>query len=224
MQLRIVRPGSGITGRGTLVLTTGGPGTGFYRQQSPVSVDQMVDTLINDGLTAVEVAWDSPGIWGGARARTLACRYATVALWIHGNIHQVGPGTIFVAQGTSGGAAQIAFGLAYYGLDEIINLANLGGGPPFCPRCSPTPGFGPEPLLSGIPRLHYPNTRVRFFLGQNEPTQRIKYEANAYLTAITSAKSYQTVPNTAHRVELTQEGQVALIAAVREALAQAVKE
>ena len=178
----------------------------------------MVDTLVNDGFTTVEVAWDSPGIWGGARARTLACRYATVARWIHSNIHQAGPGTIFVAQGTSGGAAQIAYGLAYYGLDEITDLANLGGGPPNCPLCSPTPGFGLEPLLSGTPRLHYPSTLVRFFLGQNDPKyEEYKADANAYYKAITSAKSFRTLPNTEHNVEFTPEGQAALIAAVREA-------
>lgn len=150
--LRIQQPASEATTRGTVVLTTGGDGTRFYRG-APPGVGQMVDTLIAEGFTVVEIAWDAPGIWGGARARTLACRYATVTTWVRVNMHRQVAGSVFIAQGTSGGASQIAFGLAYYGLGEIIDLANLGGGPPFCPLCAPTPGASPEPLLSGTPQL-----------------------------------------------------------------------
>lgn len=217
-RLRFVVPPAAVNRRGTIVLTTGGDGTSYYRA-APPTVSQMVDAHVVDGLLAVEVAWDAPGIWGGARARTLACRYATLARWIYQNLHQPEPRSIFVAQGTSGGASQIAFGLAYYGLDEIINLANLGGGPPSCPLCRPTPGFAPEPLHSGTPRLHYPNTVVHFFLGEDEPTQAIRDDANRLFNAITSAKTLQVLPGTGHGVEFTQAGQNALIAAVREALA-----
>ena len=167
----------------------------------------------------VEVKWEDPGIWeGDSRAITLACRYATVARWIYDNLHEGGEATLFVAQGGSGGAAQIAFGLAHYGLDEIIDLANLGGGPPFCPRCGGTPEYPREPLLSGNPRVNYPSTTVRFFLGENEPTQYIIDNSNEYFNAITSEKTMQIVPNTEHGVLFTQEGTAALIAAVREAV------
>lgn len=186
---------------------------------APREVSQIIDIHVAGGLLAVEVAWDAPDIWGGTRARTLACRYATVARWIHDNLHQAAPGARFVAQGTSGGASQIAFGLAHYGLDEIVTDAHLAGGPPRCPSCFPTPGFAPEPLLSGTPRLNYSNTTVRFFLGADEPTPQIVTDANAYYDAITSSKSFLTVPATAHGVEATKEGQQALIAAVRQALA-----
>lgn len=40
-----------------------------------------------------------PGIWGGPRARTLACRYATAAKWIYDNVHTGGSSTLFAAQG-----------------------------------------------------------------------------------------------------------------------------
>ena len=179
----------------------------------------MVDTFVNDGFVTVEIQWEQPGIWeGDSRAITLACRYATAARWIYDNLHEGGEETLFAAQGNSGGAAQIAFGLAHYGLDEIIDLANLGGGPPDCPRCVGTPGFSREPLLSGNPRLHYPSTTVRFFLGENEPTQRIIDNANEYFNAITSEKTMRIVPNTAHGVQFTEEGITVLIAAVREAV------
>lgn len=179
----------------------------------------MVDIHVASGLLAVEVAWDAPGIWGGARARTLACRYATVARWIYDNLHQAAPGARFIALGTDGGASQIAFGLAHYALDEIITDAHLAGGPPRCPGCTSTPDLAPEPLLSGTPRLKYPKTAVRFFLGADEPDPQIVADASAYYEAITSSKSFLTVPATRRGVEATREGQQALIAAARLALA-----
>ena len=179
----------------------------------------MVDTFVNNGFMTVGIQWEGPGIWDGdSRTITLACRYATVARWIYDNLHEGGERTLFVAQGGSGGAAQIAFGLAHYGLDEIIDLANLGGGPPACPRCGGTPEGPREPLLSGNPRVNYPTTTVRFFLGENEPPQYIIDNAHEYFDAITSKKTLQIVPNTAHGVQSTQEGAAALIAAVREAV------
>lgn len=198
-------------------------GTSFYRDLLPtidgVTVAGLrIATFVSDGLLAVEVAWDEPGIWGGARARTLACRYATVARWVYDNLHQGGEETLFVAQGNRGGAAQIAFGLAHYGLDEIIDLASLGSGPPACPWCGGTPGSSREPLLSGNPRVNYPTTAVRFFLGENEPTQYIIDDANEYFNAITSEKTMQIVPNTRHCIYCSTEGTAALIAAVREAV------
>ena len=221
-QLRLSRPAADIPHKGTIVFTTGGPGTFLYYGSPEDIPGMMVDTFVNDGFVTVGVTWEEPGIWHvDSRAITLACRYATVARWIYDNLHEGGEETLFVAQGTSGGAAQIAFGLAHYGLDEIIDLANLGGGPPACPRCGGTGNPDPsrEPLLSGNPRVNYPSTTVRFFLGENEPTQYIIDNANEYFNAITSEKTMQIVPNTAHSIQYTQEGTAALIAVVREAVA-----
>ena len=161
---------------------------------------------------------------------SLACRSATAFHWVHENIHQ---GGLLAAQGNSGGSAQIAFSLAYYGLDEILDLANLSGGPPPCPistegrinfqqqqRCLVgAEGWdeSKEPMLSGDPRLHYPNTIVRFFLGENEPTAYIIETAKAYHAAITSEKSLQIVPNTGHGVPFTGEGTTALITSINPA-------
>jgi hypothetical protein len=136
-------------------------------------------------------------------ARTLACRYATAARWIFDHVHAGGNAALFAAQGTSGGASQIAFALAYYGIGSLLKLANLGGGPPGCPLCSPDGQHGPEPLLPAAPPavnrdplLSYPDTAVHFFLGQNEPTPDIVADANAYYNAITSGnKSFMTVAN-----------------------------
>ncbi len=185
----------------------------------------MISTFVTDGLVVVQLAWDPPGIWGGPRPRTLACRYATAAKWVYDNIHTGGKTRLFAAQGTSGGASQIAFGLAHYGLSDLLDLANLGGGPPGCPLCSPDGQNAPEPLLpaappasSRDPLLAYTSTAVRFFLGDQEPTADIISDANAYYSAITSTKSFTTVPGTAHNIEGTQAGVDAYVAAVRAAL------
>ena len=130
-QLRLSGPAADIAHTGTIVLTTGGPGTFPYYGSAESITGKMIDTFVSDGLLTVEVKWEEPGIWhGDSRAITLACRYATVARWMYDNLHEGGEETLFAAQGNSGGAAQIAFGLAHHGLDEVIDLANLGGGPP----------------------------------------------------------------------------------------------
>jgi hypothetical protein len=205
-----------------MVLTTGGDGTNV---RDSALTPGMITTFVADGLTVVEVTWEPPGIWGGPRPRTLACRYATTARWVYDNLHTGGRTTLFAAQGTSGGSAQIAFGLAHYGVSDFLDLANLGGGPPGCPLCSPDGRNPPEPLLpapppasSRDPVLGYPATVVQFFLGDQEPTPQIVTDANAYYNAITSAKSFTIVSNTAHTIEGTQTGVDAYVASVRAAL------
>ena len=219
--LRITSPSGATARRGTIVVTTGGDGTSL-NGDIPLG-RQMIGTLTGDGMLVVELAWGVPGIWGGPQARTLACRYATAARWVYDNLH--GGAGLFAAQGTSGGSSQIAFALAHYGLSDIIGLANLGGGPPGCPLCSPDGQHGPEPLLPGPapsvnrdPRLNYPTANVRFFLGDREPTPEIIADANAYYSGITSAKSMTTVPNTEHNIEATQAGVDAYVTSVRAAL------
>ena len=224
---------SGTGTKGTILLTLGGRGTGWYRVEEESvegsdNINGMMDTLLVDGYKLVEVRWVGPGIWEGPGGSiSLACRSATVFDWVYENIHQ---GGFFAAQGNSGGGAQIAFSLAYYGLDEVLDLANLSGGPPPCPistgrrlnfleqlKCLVEAELWNgtrEPMLFGNPRLHYPNTIVRFFLGEHEPSTEIIETANAYYDAITSKKSIQIVPNTSHGVHRTEEGRAALITSI----------
>ncbi|MFC1593124.1 hypothetical protein ACFL4C_03830 [Candidatus Omnitrophota bacterium] len=141
------------------------------------SINGMMATLLDDGYKLVEVAWDEPGVWEGPGGSiSLACRSATIIDWVHKNIHQ---GGLFAAQGNSGGSAQIAFSLAYYGLGDLLDLANLSGGPPPCPistegiinygdqrQCTVGAELwneSTEPMLFGNPRFYYPNTIVRIF-------------------------------------------------------------
>jgi hypothetical protein len=229
--LRITRPSSSGSTRGTVVLTTGGAGTNF---QDSSLTQGMIATLFDDNLAVVQLRWDPPGIWGDPRARTAACRYSTAARWIYDNVHIGGRSRLFAAQGTSGGAAQIAFGLAFYGAGDFIDLANLGGGPPHCPLCAPDPQSPQEPLLpqrlsptcffaSNVsiaePLLNYPATTVRSFLGDQDPNDGCTADnARAFSAAVTSTKSFMTVPATPHVVESTQAGVDAYVASVRAAI------
>lgn len=225
--VQLTRPEAAVTNRGTVVLTTGGAGTLFNRTVSVLG-SSMIAAFAAEGLLVADVAWDAPGVWGGPQARTLACRSATLLRWVHDNLHTGGRSRLFAAQGTSGGAAQIAFALAHYGASDFLDLANLGGGPPWCPPtlfCSAEGQRGPEPLLPSAPPavnrqplLAYPATVVRFFLGAEEPSPQIAADARGYYEAITSAKSFMSVPGTGHHIEDTQAGVNAFIASVRGAV------
>lgn len=212
--VRITRPSSATANRGTVVLTSGGDGTFFTLGLSPL-VSGMIATFATNGLVVADLAWESPGVWGGPQARTLACRSATALKWVYENVHSGGRARLFAAQGTSNGASQIAFALAHYGVD-FLDLANLGSGPLKCPPgvfCTAQGPQGPEPLLPSeppavnrTPQLAYATTVVRFFLGDQEPTAQIASDARAYYDAITTAKSFTMVPGTGHHIEDTQAG------------------
>ena len=225
--------GSGT--RGTVILTTDGVGAGGYRIIVPVEggeyVNGMMDSLLADGFKLVEIIWPRPGVWEGPGGSiSLACRPATVFQWVQANIHE---GGFLAAQGNSGGSAQIAFALAYYGTDEILDLANLASGPPPCPISSdgvlnsreqdpcvfgtePWP-IAKEPLLTGNPRLHYPNTIVRFFIGKDDAMVALRNTASTYHAAITSETTLQDLAGVGHSIKRSALGAEALLASIREA-------
>ena len=70
----------------------------------------------------------SPGEEAG-HAR-LGCRPATVARWVHDNIHPQSPELAYCAVGNSGGAMQIGYMLTHYGLEELLDTVVPSGGPP----------------------------------------------------------------------------------------------
>jgi len=255
MQLEVVCDGidnedaivriSGDGSAGTVVLYTGGVGMGLFGLPYPTSngepaeeaLDLYMNTLRDKGFQLVEVGWESPGPWGienkgDAGSRTLACRPATAMFWIYNNLHE---GGLFAAQGNSGGSSQTAFSLTYYGADEILDVVNLGGGPPLCPiiidgrtngaendeycHQGPEGNFGGlefinEPLLSGDPLLNYPDTKVNVFVGENEPHEIAHEENNLYYHAVESDKTFTWLPNTWHPTHLTIEGATATSQAI----------
>ena len=116
--------------RGTILLMTGSAGTQLYEQQS----QRIVDELRAAGFHTAQLQWvdgwlvASPGEEAG-HAR-LGCRPATVARWVHDNIHQQLPELAYCAAGNSGGSMQIGYMLTHYGLEELLDTVVPSGGPP----------------------------------------------------------------------------------------------
>ncbi len=129
----IVGAGEGEIERGTVLLTSVGPGTGVYGATPPSSL--IHEDLRTSGFRTVRLQWiDSWGVGTpGEEEGTmrLACRPATVARWVYDNLHIEDSDTGFCASGHSGGAGQISFMLSHYGLDRILDAVVPTGGPPY---------------------------------------------------------------------------------------------
>ena len=135
-----VEPATG-TPDGVVVLLSGAEGKTFWANSDQGRQAKVVSDIAERGLDAVEVAWPDQG-WAGAPAgeaigfAALACRSATIVQWVHDERYvpmDLDPSTGacgFCVSGNSGGASQIAYSLAYYGLDVIIDAAVMTSGPP----------------------------------------------------------------------------------------------
>ncbi len=150
-----VEPAAG-TPEGVVVLFSGAEGKTFWANSDQGRQAKVVSDIADRGLDAVEVAWPDQG-WAGAPAgeaigfAALACRSATIVQWVHDQRYlpmHLDPSTGvcgFCVSGNSGGASEIAYALAFYGLDEIIDAAVLTSGPPHAgieQGCLPGAGEG----------------------------------------------------------------------------------
>ncbi len=147
---------------GTVLFFAGGGGTGDW-----VGTDETAAGVVRDvqaaGFRTVQVQWDRGWLDGESAIEghaKLACRPATVTSWIHdeSGLHQDGG---FCATGNSGGAAQIAYMLSHYGLDETIDLAVVSEGPPTAAMDRGC--FGNDP--DDQPFRYLPVTAARIDLG-----------------------------------------------------------
>jgi len=203
---------------------------------------KMIDKLLKAEFQLVEIQWQDGGIWDIVHgSRTLACRYAVLASYIYKNFYTKTSDNIFVAQGNSAGSSQIAYVLCYYGYDEDVDLVNLGGGLPPCPRN--TRGVPlvqnhleqlwailaikrqagkdwarwAEPLLFDNPNLYYPKTYVRIYLGDAEYSPECIDMANLYFRAIRSKKkNLRTIKNTSHQIQENKNGVKAIHNSIEE--------
>lgn len=135
-----VEPAGGAA-EGVVVVLSGALGNTYWASPQQGRQFQVVSDIAARGLEVVQVAWPGQG-WGGAPdgealgfAR-LACRAATILRWIH-DVHYVPLGIDaeqgvcgFCVSGNSGGASEIAYSLAFYGLEDLIDVAVLTSGPP----------------------------------------------------------------------------------------------
>ncbi|MGH9276268.1 MAG: hypothetical protein ACRDZU_16610 [Acidimicrobiales bacterium] len=126
--------------RGLVVLFSGGIGDEWWSTGQGRPAMSMFGHLTEQGLGLVQVRWPDgwlvapPGAEVGPA--TLACRPATVAAWIHGNLYKAAVGSDhagtcgFCLTGNSGGASQVAYALTRYGLAPLIDGAVVTSGPP----------------------------------------------------------------------------------------------
>jgi hypothetical protein len=114
---------------GTLFFTTGGRSDALYSAMS-TEQRQTVTQMVSAGFQVFELAWKNgwPARAEGAGVRKAMCGYERAVRWALGNkatnLQRI------CAQGNSAGSFQIAYGLAVYGLEELLDMVVLTGGPP----------------------------------------------------------------------------------------------
>lgn len=116
---------------GAAVFTTGGVGTGAYSARGPEPVRTM-ETLLHAGYEVFEVTWQDESGWAagvnsGGYKRAM-CGFAQVIEWIAAT--RADHPSVMCAEGNSGGSFQIAYGLSVYGLEDLLDMVILTGGPP----------------------------------------------------------------------------------------------
>jgi len=124
--IRIDEPREALNG--TIVLFSGGLGTSYVGTRG--SGAMLIEELRNAGYRVMQVKWDS-GWFKGAKGKyegfkKLAVHPAIVTQHIYNKMTD--KGKPFVLFGGSGGAAQIAYMLSFYGLDKITTSALAFGG------------------------------------------------------------------------------------------------
>ena len=107
----------------------GGYGRNYYGGTGERA--ETVNAILLEGFETYEVRWLGDHGWGtnnsGRGFKALTCGFAELGRWIIADLAK--NTTVVGATGHSGGANQIAYGLAVHGLDEILDVVVLTGGP-----------------------------------------------------------------------------------------------
>lgn len=172
--------------RGLLVFLSGGGGNKLWSESAKLdlqfsgskqkSEDPAAAKLANDslqsfrdqGFMTIQVVWRA-GWLAAPRGNPvgpahLACRSASLFKWLHDTYYrQLGasPGPLqcgFCLTGNSGGASQIAYALAFYGLGDIVDAVVESGGPPHAAldkACLNQPGYTYSKGLDGVLDISY---------------------------------------------------------------------
>lgn len=133
LSVRAGNSGGTVPERGTIIFFSGARGTNPWDGGS--EPQRVVSELRAAGFRTVVFQWLTAFGWSKAATGyfeghgRLACRSATAARWVYDNLHVQTPTTAYCAVGHSGGASQVGYMLAQYGLSDIISAAVLTGGP-----------------------------------------------------------------------------------------------
>ena len=122
--------------RGVVAVFSSGQGDEPWSNQSEMGRDFLAH-LRDGGLRVVQVWWKVPWLRSASGEEAgpthLACRPATIIRWIHDrNPIRSRPKKPcgFCVTGSSAGASQISYALAFYGLDGLVDVAAPTSGPP----------------------------------------------------------------------------------------------
>lgn len=128
------------TARGVAVLFSGGLGTSWWGVEDRRLQASFLGDLHQHGIETVEVRWTDPWLFSSSGEQVgpaaLSCRPATATKWIRDNIyaslgaHPALGACGFCIAGDSGGASQVAYTLADFGLAGILNAVFPVSGPP----------------------------------------------------------------------------------------------
>lgn len=119
------------TSVGTVVVATGVYGNRPYDQY--VERQRTLDALREAGFEVFALRWSDGKLgWGstaeGTGYEAPMCGYSSVVRWLAAE--RADRPEVLCAQGNSGAALQIAYGLSVYGLGDLLDVAVLSGGPP----------------------------------------------------------------------------------------------
>ncbi|MHA1908824.1 MAG: hypothetical protein ACW98Y_16100 [Candidatus Thorarchaeota archaeon] len=144
--------------KGTVILTAGGTGANFTYELANTEGDTpfnwMIKQLTENGFRVIDVKWQIEwesgarpgGIWTFPVNQTygscyLSRYYALLVKFLARIVKRTKDSKkekrskhLLIAQGNCAGAAQIAFGLCYHGIDKHLDLVNLSSAMPPCPR------------------------------------------------------------------------------------------
>ena len=113
--------------KGTLIMYYWGLGNDFYSSDSTSS--SMMTEWLNSGYRIIQVKWDTGWFVGSQERdgfRNLAVHPASITKEIISRFSEIDKPTVLY--GGSGGAAQIAYMLSFFGLDKNVDAAILWGG------------------------------------------------------------------------------------------------
>jgi len=136
-EIAIAYPGG--TPVGVVLEYSGHDGEAWFADGTAELRDQFNANILQAGYIVAMVRWKGGGWFTAEKGHVdgfakLSNRPATSARWVYDNI-AVPNGVPMKLIGISGGSAQVAYALAFYGIDSVTDAAILISGPPFDEQC-----------------------------------------------------------------------------------------